>query len=158
VCLGEMSGVGWNEGTLHSYLGRESLQDALGKAPGVYVGTIWKERTYKHPRSRRIPTRYLLWKVGLASMANAISSIRVLLPNIKQPIEVPTMTPRLIQQLIQYDLCHPARILGRNFMMPDESFHDLLRSCDPANSSAWAYHFGERIQSQDTTIDVHAEV
>ena len=70
-----------------------------GRVEGMELGEKGTERrqTHEHAGSRRIPTRDFLGQVRLTSIANIIPPLRILQPQIDQPVQIPSMAPPLFK-------------------------------------------------------------
>ena len=115
------------------------------------------EVTDKHAGSRRIPTRNLLGQIRLTRIADVVPALRVLHPDMDQPVQIARMTPPLLEQLEQHNLRDAARMLGRDLGVAVQALDHLLRGRDPADAGAGRDDLGEGIHAHDAPVDVHAQ-
>lgn len=121
------------------------------------TGEKGREWTDKHARSRRIPARYLSRQKRLTCITDIVPPLRVLQPQMDQPVQISSVAPPLFEQLVQHDLRDAAGMLGRDFSMPVQPFDHLLRGRDPADAGAGRDDFREGIHAHDAPVDVHAQ-
>ncbi len=111
----------------------------------------------KHARRRRVPTRNLSRQKLLAGVADVVSALAVLAAQTDEPVEIAGVAPGVLEQLVQHELADATGVLGRDFLVADEAFDDLLSSGDPADASAGREDFGKGVEAHDAAVSIEAE-
>ena len=112
----------------------------------------------KHARAGHNPRGDLAGQELLTSVTDVVSSPCVFLANIHQPVQIPAVTPRLVQHLEEEDLAETGGVLCADFLRALEPLDDLVRGRDPAAAGTWRDDLAEGVEAEDAAVGVEGEV
>ncbi|KAH3670087.1 hypothetical protein OGATHE_002900 [Ogataea polymorpha] len=78
----------------------------------------------------------------------------VLLPQANQPVNVALLAPSA-KQTGHQSLRETRSSLNADLVQPDKPLEQRLLSNNPAESASWSEDLGERVQSDNSSLDVH---
>ena len=79
----------------------------------------------------------------LASLDHDVSAAGVLHAQVDEPVEVPSVTPVLVEELEEDKLGDTAGVLRGDFSVAEEALNDLLGADDPAGTRSGGQDLGE---------------